>query len=80
MTVIYYRVYWRFSWSVATPLILSILIVASLINAGLNLNSSYRQFQTFLHLPGHVNYNGYVYPMWIQIIGYMITGKDYWID
>ena len=27
-----------------------------------------------------MNYNGYVYPMWIQIIGYMITGKDYWIN
>merc|ERR1711911_113101 len=50
------RIYWRFSWSVSTPLILSVLIVASLVNAG------------------HVNYNGHVYPMSIQIIGYMITG------
>ena len=27
---------------------------------------------------GHVNYNGHVYPMSIQIIGYMITGKRLW--
>ena len=27
------------------------------------------------HIPGHVNYNGHVYPMWIQMIGYIITGR-----
>ena len=62
----------------STPLILSVLIVASLVNAGYSTMMMIKQVKTLkpFSFSGHVNYNGHVYPMSIQIIGYMITGIE----
>ena len=51
------RQYWRISWKLTTPFILSLLLLMA--------------WSDF----GHVGYKGVQYPMAVQILGYLITGK-----